>query len=396
MKNRYVITGIGQISPMGNSIEEMRQNFVHNYQSFHLTDSGSVSCVTAKVSNFDFYQYGFNIKTYIDRASQLCTYAVGQVVRNLGKGCIENHRKGLVTSSCFGCLDSASNYLHQLKTLKKAKFASPLFFTHSICNIPNSIASIEFELRGISNHLVGSSDSGLMTLWQGIQNIETDQVDYVITGGFDALSEELIANLSKFRLLNKDTGEDTIKGPFDKGRKYAVWGEAAAFLSIEKRETAIKRGGKVFGEIKGIGIATSYKNKVESIKQAMRIAIERSCVDIQDIAFVLSNANGTLSNDSREASAVKDVLGIKVPVFAPKSYFGEVSAASGVLGIVLVLCIKNGKLPQNRCIYNVEDNRYINVMYDNVTIKAGDVFIVNGFNRGGTSVSVCIEVCEGV
>lgn len=395
MKNRYVITGLGQISSMGNSIDEIKQGFKSTQQNFNLIDNESLSCLVAKVNNFDFYQHGFKIKTYTDRASQLCIYAVNQVVSSLNKYCIRPHRKGLITSSYFGCLDSASKYLHQLKTLKKAKFASPLFFTHSICNIPNSIATTECELKGVSNHIVGSSDSGLIALWQAIQSIETNQADYVIAGGFDALSDVLLKYINKFRLINTNIDINDIKGPFDKRRKYTVWGEAAAFLGIEGRESAIDSGRKIFGEIKGIGMATSCKNKVESIKKALRIAIERSKVKSEDISFVLSNANGTVTIDRREACAIKDVLGSEVPVFAPKSYFGETSAASGVLGIVTVLSCKNDKLPHNRYLNDVEEDIDINTKYGNITIKSGDIFIVNGYNRAGTSVSVCIEVCEG-
>lgn len=395
MKNRYMITSLGQISSMGNSIDEMRQGFKSTHQNLKLISNESVSCHVAKVSNFDFYQHGFKIKTYTDKASQLCTYAVNQVANSMDENSLEPYRKGLITSSNFGCLDSASKYLHQLKTLKKARFASPLFFTHSICNIPNSIATAECGLNGVSNHLVGSGDSGLMTLWQAIQSLETNQVDYIIAGGFDTLSDELFKYLNKFRLISRSTEINDIRGPFDEDRHYTVWGEAAAFVGIEKKDSAINNGRKIIGEIKGIGMATSYKNKVESIKKSMRIAIERSKVNPENIYFVISNANGTVTIDRREACAIKDVLGSAVPVFAPKSYFGETSAASGVLGIVSVLSLINNELPQNRYLYNVEDNIGINVKYDNITIKTGDIFIVNGYNRGGTSVSVCVEVCEG-
>lgn len=390
-----MITGLGQISSMGNSIDELIQNFSSDFSNFNLAENGNTPCIAAKVNGFDFYQCGFKIKTYTDRASQLCIYAASQAAISVAEGSIEQHRRGLITSSCFGCSDSASKYLHQLKTLKKARFARPLFFIHSICNMPNSITAIECGLKAASNHLVGSSDSGLMALWQGIQNLNTNSTDYVIAGGFDALSDELLQKLNMFRLVSTDTNINGIRGPFDRNRKYAVFGEAAAFLGIEKRDPAIKMGRKIYGEIRGIGIATSHKDKAESITRAMKLALEKSRLGPQAISFILSNANGTITNDRREARAIKETVGSQLPVFAPKSYFGETFAAAGLLGIVSVLSLVNKKLPVNRYLYNVEDGLDINVQYCDTIVKNGDVFLVNGCNRGGTSVSVCIEVCGG-
>lgn len=192
MKNRYVITGLGQVSLLGNSIEEMKISLRNQNINFNISSSESKSGLVATINDFDFYQHGFKTKTYTDRASQLCIYAVKQVSNCLQETREDDKRIGLITASLFGCLDSAEKYLHQLKTLKKARFASPLYFTHSICNIPNSISTIECQLSGFSNHLVGSSDSGLMTLWQAIQCLEANQASCIIAGGFDALSEELM------------------------------------------------------------------------------------------------------------------------------------------------------------------------------------------------------------
>lgn len=396
LKNRYVITSSGQISAIGNNVNEILSHVLVNNNNYCLYDNSSEQFIAATVKNFDFYQYGFNIKTYLDRASQLCTYAVRQVRDSMKSESIENERMGLITASSFGCHDSAAKYLNQIRKYRKAKLTSPVHFVHSICNIPNSIATIECKIKGICNHLTGYSEAGLLTLWQAIHILETNQSDYMIAGAFDVLSNELVSHLKKCRLICTHTDFDAIKGPFDKNRKYAVWGEASAFLGIERMENAELYGRRQLGEIKGIGIATSVRNKTKAIEQSIKTAIDRSNLYPENIDFVISNANGTLAADNNEAKAIKNILGTKVPVFAPKSYFGDAFSVSGILGIVLILTLNGNVLPPNRNLYNLDETLGINVMYNNVSINDGSIFIATTYNRNGTAVSVCIEVGKGM
>ncbi|AIQ63696.1 hypothetical protein PSTEL_12000 [Paenibacillus stellifer] len=404
MKHRYVITGLGQVSSMGNDMSEMRSGFSGDKTGFAVEHRGESAYPVAKATGFDFYKLGFQLKTYADRVSQLCACAARQAIGHseleLEEDDADAAGRGLLTASQFGCLDSASRYLHQLKTLKKSRFASPLYFMHSICNMPNSITATELRLKGVSNHLAGSSESGLMTLWQGIRFMESGQSEYVIAGGADGISDELIGQLHSLGLLGTGPEPARWRGPFDQERKHAVWGEAAAFVRMEKEETALRGGKRVYGVVKGIGMATSAsgRSRARAIEEAMRAAIERSGIRPGSLSFVAANANGTMTADWLEAAAIEAVCGPDTPVYAPKSYFGETSSAAGLLGIVSVLALTGERLPVNRHTYEPDRRIALNVGYgdrEKVCIRPGDHFIVNGYNRGGVSVSVCIEVYGG-
>ncbi len=354
MKSNVVIVKSGAISPFGNDAKNII-NEVQSNKNQILTERFN------KIKNFNFYGYGYKTKTYTDRSSQLCVHSISQLLKNSK---FDPFDVGLITVSKYGCLESGMKYLNQLKTLKNTWFASPMQFTHSICNMPNSISCIEFGIKGITNHFFGNSESSLYAIWQAAVSLKDNITDEMIVCAFDSISDEHI------RLIGIEEKSHEI-----------VYSEAAVSLKLKLKENCNESD--ILCEIMGMGFS-SDNNKTKSLQNAVLNSINDANIDKNDVNFFVSNAYLTNDFYKYERKAIEGILYDGIPVLMPKRYLGDSLSASLFMSLTVICNSIECKLPF----------RFINTLDskgDNA-IHAGDIAVLAGYNNTGYATSICIKI----
>ncbi len=355
MKPRVEIVSTGAMMPYGNDICSIKDKVQSNDKI--LTNKFN------KIKDFNFYTNNYKTKTYIDRSSQICVHAVGQLFES------KDHKKcydlGLMTVSKYACLESGTKYLNQIKTLKNPWFASPMQFTHSICNMPNSLSCIEFGINGITNHFFGGSYASLYAIWQAMVSLRDEMVDEMIVCAFDSVSDEHI------RLIEIEERSHEI-----------IYSEAAISMKLRLKsdDTNDVNG---LCEILGVGFARD-KNIKNAFKNAIVNSLKDSNIDSKDVNFFVSDSYLTNDFYTFEKGTLNDTLYEGIPVFMPKRFFGESFSASMLTSLSMIVNFTKCDLPF-RCINNLNNS------YDG-KIHKGDIAIFAGYNKMGNAAAICIKI----
>lgn len=186
----------------------------------------AVSNIFQSKDELDFYQKGFKYKAYLDKSSQLCMCSTAEVI----SGDVSERKRSLITISQNGCPESCKNYFGQLTHIEEYKYASPLLFTHSLCNIPNSLTTIEFGIKGAANHYVGSADATLFAFQQAEFYIRQMNQEEVIVTAFESNSDksnDYTLNRKKKMCLSQNEGSGSIR--FTTEQKVKELGQTCLF-----------------------------------------------------------------------------------------------------------------------------------------------------------------------
>jgi 3-oxoacyl-[acyl-carrier-protein] synthase II len=220
--------------------------------------------------------------------------------------------------------------------------------------LPNMLAchvSILHNAQGPSNTITESDVAGLLALGEAQRIIQRDQADVFLVGGADSkmnplsmVRQCLFAHLSR----RNDAPEKACR-PFDRGRDGLILGEGAGVLVLEEAEHARRRGAKIYAELVGFGSSFDRNQSGKGLARAIRTALERAGVGPQDIDHINAHGLSTVEGDAWEARGLQEVFGAcdpAVPVFAPKSYFGNLGAGSGLSELAAsLLAVVHGVVP---------------------------------------------------
>ena len=354
MQDSVIVTKAGAISPFGNDIKSIISKIQGNKNGI-LTDRFN------KIKDFNFYGQGFKTKTYTDRSSQLCVHAVGQCMGDISSG---SYDLGLMTASKYGCLESAMKYLNQLKTLKNTWFASPMQFTHSICNMPNSIACIEFGIKGVTNHFFGNAEASLHALWQATVSLKETIAKEIIVCAFDSISDEHI------RVIDLEEKSNEV-----------VYSEAAASLRLKLKQVSDEDD--ILCEIIGIGFS-SDEERGKSLEYAIAKSLKDANITPEDVNFFVSNAYLTNDFYNFEKRHIEKAICEGIPVLMLKRYFGESSSASIFMSMVAICNAVDMQLPFN--FVNITDNNFDKM------IHANNIAVLVAYNNAGDTAAISIKI----
>lgn len=352
--HRVVVTGIGVVSPVGNTLEETWNNLVNGVCGiapitlFDTTDYKAK--VAGEVKNFEPRDYMTKQEIMrSDRFTQFAVAAAAQAVEESGViGTVDPARIGVYFGSGIGGINTMTKEHAKLLNKGPAR-VSPYCVPMMIANMAAGEIAIRYNCQGAAMPAVTACASGSNAIGEALRQIRHGYADAVITGGSDAAVNELgVAGFVNMHALSTSEDPNAASLPFDKRRAGFVIGEGATALVLEEYEHAVARGAKIYGEVCGYGSTcdayhmTSPAPDAAGGARAMIQAMEEAGYSESDRVYVNAHGTGTPMNDSGETTAIKTALGEEkaheILISSTKSMTGHLLGAAGA--IEAAVCLK--------------------------------------------------------
>lgn len=372
-ENRVVITGVGVVSPLGDSPARLHDSLCRGLSAIkpiQLFSTAGLGCpLGGEIVDFDATKYlGQRNLRPLDRTSRLIASAAQLALEDSGWSVEmrEAHEVGLVLGTMFCSVHTISEFDRRALELGPG-YASPMDFSNTVINAAAGQTAIAHNLRGSNTTIATGVTSGLEAIAYAADLIRCGRARAVLAGGVDELCFESFYGFDRAGLLcrsNDSAGDFPI--PFDARRNGLALGEGAALLMLEAAGPAGERGARTLGEIKGHGSAydcsrgRDRRESVEAISCAIRHALSDAFLLPHEIDCLSASANGSQTGDRHEAEGVFSGLNgqtHKLPVTAVKSMLGETLGASGPMQAVALLeTMRDGVLPGIPQLEEIEDN----------------------------------------
>lgn len=352
--HRVVVTGIGVVSPVGNTLEETWNKLVNGVCGiapitlFDTTDYKAK--VAGEVKNFEPRDYMTKQEILrSDRFTQLAVAAAAQAVEESGViGTVDPARIGVYFGSGIGGINTMTKEHAKLLNKGPAR-VSPYCVPMMIANMAAGEIAIRYNCQGAAMPAVTACASGSNAIGEALRQIRHGYADAVITGGSDAAVNELgVAGFVNMHALSTSEDPNAASLPFDKRRGGFVIGEGATALVLEEYDHAVARGAKIYGEVCGYGSTcdayhmTSPAPDAAGGARAMIQAMEEAGYSESDRVYVNAHGTGTPMNDSGETTAIKTALGEEkaheILISSTKSMTGHLLGAAGA--IEAAVCLK--------------------------------------------------------
>ncbi|MDO6657591.1 beta-ketoacyl-ACP synthase II [Anaerobacillus sp. 1_MG-2023] len=362
MKRRVVITGLGTVSPLGNSVDETWTNIVNGVSGINPLTRLDKDQFAAKVSGeaLEFDPENFMDRKDVrkmDRFTQFAVAASQMAVEDAGLKINDENaeRVGVWIGSGIGGMET---YESQFRTFmdKGARRVSPFFVPMMIPDMASGQVSIMLGAKGINSCTVTACASGTNSIGDSFKVIQRGDADVMITGGSEApITSMSVAGFGSMKALSTNPDPASASRPFDANRDGFVIGEGAGILVIESLESAEKRGAKIYGEIVGYGSTgdayhvTQPAPEGEGGARAMQQAIDDAGLTPADIGYINAHGTSTDYNDRYETAGIKSVFGehaYKLAVSSTKSMTGHLLGAAGAVeGVFCAKVLEEGILP---------------------------------------------------
>lgn len=359
---RVVVTGLGAVTPVGNSVKESFDNLKNGKNGIEpitLFDTANFKAkLGAEVRNFDPMEYmERNDVLRTDRYAQFAVAAARQAVDESGVvGTVQPERFAVYFGTGIGGIGTFET--EHTKLLEKGpRRVSPLFVPMMIANMAAGMIAIRYDCRGSAMPAVTACASGSNAIGEAMRMIRHGYADAVITGGSEAaINASSIAGFVNMQALSVSDDVNAASLPFDKRRSGFVIGEGAVALVLEEYEHAVKRGAKIYGEVCGYGSTcdayhiTAPHPKARGGAQAMKDAMAEAGYSEKDVVYINAHGTGTPMNDAVETKAIKTALGENAAknayISSTKSMTGHMLGAAGAIeAMVCLLALNEGVIP---------------------------------------------------
>ena len=362
MARRVVITGLGVVSPIGQSPEQFFSNLMAGISGIKRVQSSfseqlSIR-IAASVDDFDPAAHFSKIQlTGIERFSQFALVAAEQAVQDarLELDESEYHRAGVYMGSCLGGAGSLEDgYIELFK--REIPRVKPLSVLLNMNNAAASHLSIKYHLQGPNITYSTACSSSAIALGEAYRQIKHGYADVMLAGGSEAmLTLGAMKAWEALRTLAQEDPSDPGASckPFSKNRSGLVLGEGAAVLVLEDAERALQRGARIYAELVGYDCSSdsSHITKPDSAGQTRAIlnALRDAQLQPQDIGYINAHGTATQAGDIEETKALKQAFGAHayhIPVSSTKSMHGHMMGATGAVEFMAaVLALQHQAIP---------------------------------------------------
>ena len=404
-RRRVVVTGLGCISPVGNTVADAWANLLAGKSGIaNITrfDASGINCHFAgEVKDLDLDQYiAPKEARAMDKFIHYGIAAAMQAVQDSGLATgealseEEATRIGVVIGSGIGGLplieDMHSEYLN-----KGARRISPFFVPASIINMISGHVSMRFGFKGPNLAVVTACTTGLHSIGEAGRHIEYGDADVMIAGGSECCMSPLgVGGFAAMRALStRNEDPATASRPWDKDRDGFVLGEGAGVLVLEEYEHAKKRGAKIYAELGGYGLSADAGHmtapNMDGPRRAMLSALRNAGVNADQVDYLNAHGTSTPLGDINETNAIKAALGDhakKTVVNSTKSMTGHLlGGAGGIESVFTALAIYHQKSPPTINIFNQDPECDLDYCANTARDMKIDVALKNNFGFGGTN-----------
>ncbi|WP_210469605.1 beta-ketoacyl-ACP synthase II [Sporosarcina sp. 6E9] len=408
-KRRVVITGIGAISPVGNTAEESWEAVINGKSGVgpltRLDSDQFPVKVAAEVKDF-------NIEDYIERKEarkmdRFTHYALAASIMAMKDAGLEELdeelklRTGVWIGSGIGGMET---HEQQFLTFQERGYrrVSPFFVPMMIPDMASGQVSIHFGAKGINSCTVTACASGTNSIGDAFEVIRRGDADVMISGGAEApITTMSVAGFCANKALSLNPDPTQASRPFDAERDGFVIGEGAGIVILEEYEHAVKRGAKIYAELIGYGSTgdahhiTAPAPEGEGAARAMRQAIEEGEISPDKIDYINAHGTSTPYNDQFETMAAKTVFGdhaYKLAISSTKSMTGHLlGAAGGLEAIFTVKALQEGILPPTMNYVNADPECDLDVVPNEARKANIEYAMSNSLGFGGHNATLIFK-----
>lgn len=411
MKRRVVVTGLGAVTPIGNTVEEfwagIKEGKVGIGPITKFDASDYKVKIAAEVKDFVAKErMEFKAAKRMETFSQYAVAASKEAYEDSGLD-IEKEdpfRAGVIIGSGIGSLQQVESNYEKIRTKGPGK-VNPLMVPLMISNMAAGNVSIQLGFRGKCTNVVTACASGTNCIGDAFRAIQYNDADIMIAGGTEsAISPTGVAGFTALTALS--TNEDPMKAsrPFDKDRDGFVMGEGAGVVILEELEHAKARGAKIYAEVVGYGSTgdayhiTSPAEDGAGAAKAMELAMEEASVTPSQVEYINAHGTSTHHNDLFETRAIKKAFGEAakdVTINSTKSMIGHLlGAAGGVEFITCVKAIEDGFIHQTVGTVETDEECDLNYAIGAPIEKEIHYAMTNSLGFGGHNATLLIKKYE--
>ena len=404
---RVVVTGMGAITPIGNSVEEFWNGIKEGktgFGSITYFDTADYRCkLAAEVKDFDPAQY--MDKKSARRMEQFCQFAVaaaGQAISDAGLDMEQEdpYMVGCSVGSGIGSLQAMEREYDRLKEKGPGR-VGPMLVPLMISNMAAGNVSIAYGLKGKSLNVVTACATGTHSIGEAYRTIQYGDADVMIAGGTESSITPIgIAGFSALTALSFSEDPERASIPFDKERNGFVMGEGSAIVVLEELEHAKRRGAKIYAELNGYGCSsdayhiTSPAEDGSGAATAMLNALKDGGVEPEELTYINAHGTSTHHNDLFETRAIKLAFGehaYDLKINSTKSMVGHLLGAAGA--VEFVTCVKEiqeGYIHRTVGLRETEEELDLNYCRDSYKEEV-PYALTNSLGFGGHNASLLLK-----
>ena len=412
MKRRVVVTGLGAVTPVGNTVEEFWSGI----------KAGKIGI--GPITKFDASEYKVQIAAEVKdfvakermdfmaakRMELFSQYAVAAAKEAFEDAGIDMekedaYRAGVIVGSGIGSLQTVEqNYTKIVE--KGPSRVNPLMVPLMISNMAAGNVSIQLGLKGKCTNVVTACASGTNCIGDAFRAIQYDDADIMVAGGTEScICPTGVAGFAGLTALSTSTDPMRASIPFDKERDGFVLGEGAGIVVLEELEHAKARGAKIYAELAGYGATgdayhiTSPQEDGEGAGMAMKLAMKEAGVQPNEIDYINAHGTSTHHNDLFETRAIKYALGDAakdVVINSTKSMIGHLLGAAG--GVEFVVCVKSildGFIHQTMGTTETDEGCDLNYAVGAPVEKDVNYVLTNSLGFGGHNATLLLKKYKG-
>lgn len=412
---RVVVTGLGAVTPIGNTVQDYWNGLINGV-------SGS-----ANITRFDASQFktkfacevkGLNIEDFLDRkeARKLDPYthyaivASDQAIADAGidKEKLNLDRIGVIWASGIGGIDSFYNEVRDHAHDQPPPRFNPFFIPRVIADIASGHISIRHGFRGPNYATVSACASSTHSLIDSFNFIRLGKANIIVAGGSEAaVNEAGIGGFNAMHALStRNESPETASRPFDQTRDGFVLGEGGGAIILEELEHALARGAKIYAELVGGGATADAHHMTAphpeglGATNVMLVALDDANMQPTDIDYINVHGTSTPLGDVAELKAITRVFGehaYNLNISSTKSMTGHLLGAAGAIeSIASILSIKNGIIPPtiNHSIVDPNIDSKLNLTLHKAVTRNVNAALSNTFGFGGHNASVIFKKYE--
>ncbi|OGD14070.1 beta-ketoacyl-[acyl-carrier-protein] synthase II [Candidatus Atribacteria bacterium RBG_19FT_COMBO_35_14] len=411
MKNRVVITGMGAITPIGNNVKTFWKNIKKGKCGIDFIKAFDTSefkvKIAAEIKNFNPTDVldSKELKR-MDKFTQIGLVAANEAVEDAGLSNESDSREnwGVILGTGIGGFITIEK--ENRKIIEKGPGrVSPFFIPMALCNIAAANIAIKFGIKGICDTVITACASGTSSIGNAYRILQQNQADLIVAGGSEAAMTPLaLAGFTSMGALCTHNKAEQASIPFDIRRTGFVMGEGAGIMILETLKHAQKRGANIYAEVVGYGTTcdayhiTTPAPGGNGGARAMKMAINDSGINEEQISYINAHGTSTPYNDKSETEAIKTVFGEKaygIPISSTKSMTGHMLGASGAAeAIVCIKAMQESFIPPTIGLLEQDpecDLDYVPLQGRNQSLQ---YTISNSFGFGGQNASILLKKWE--